>query len=433
MGAVARGEVPAVSVGAGLTGMAAAHFLRASGVTRRIMERSPVVGGHAVTVEERGYRFDRTGHLLHLRDRELEALALRWMGPAHHRITRQSRVWSHGVYTGYPFQAHVHGLPPEVAYDCLMGFLERRADAPIASFEDYCFAHFGRGISEHFMLPYNERLWGVPPSELTPAWCDRFVPRPTLAQVIAGAVGHEVEPLGYNATFLYPSFGIGQLSDGLARAVGDVETGREVRRIESAPRRLHLDGEVVAYDRLVSTMPLPALVAAIDDAPPEVRAAAATLRATKLWYLDVALRGSVGRPFHWIYVPERRYPFYRVGAYSSFSPAMTPPGAASLYVELVSREEPDLARLLPEVADHLVAMGLIRRREAIVFARARCLDHAYVVYDQAREAALPVIEAFLRSRRILSTGRYGAWNYSSMGDALRMGREAAAWVTEESA
>ena len=33
-------------------------------------------------------------------------------------------IWSHGVYTRYPFQANMHGLPPQVAYDCLMGFLE---------------------------------------------------------------------------------------------------------------------------------------------------------------------------------------------------------------------------------------------------------------------------------------------------------------------
>ena len=29
------------------------------------------------------------------------------------------------------------------------------------------------------------------------------------------------------------------------------------------------------------------------------------------------------------------------------------------------------------------------------------------------------------SNRIISNGRYGGWNYSSMGDALRFGRDAA--------
>jgi hypothetical protein len=31
----------------------------------------------------------------------------------------------------------------------------------------------------------------------------------------------------------------------------------------------------------------------------------------------------------------------------------------------------------------------------------------------------------LKQQRIVSSGRYGAWNYSSMEDALLMGRDAA--------
>ena len=37
--------------------------------------------------------------------------------------------------------------------------------------------YFGEGIARHFMLPYNEKLWGVHPREITAAWCSRFVPR----------------------------------------------------------------------------------------------------------------------------------------------------------------------------------------------------------------------------------------------------------------
>jgi protoporphyrinogen oxidase len=55
----------------------------------------------------------------------------------------------------------------------------------------------------------------------------------------------------------------------------------------------------------------------------------------------------------------------------------------------------------------------------------RRIDYAYVIYDHQYRAALDVIEPFLKAERILSTGRYGAWNYSSMEDALLMGQHAA--------
>lgn len=428
MGAPRDKTVPVAVLGAGLTGMSAAHFLGQAGVERRIFEKRDRPGGHAVTVQERGWRFDRTGHLLHVKDDELRALAMGWMGPDHGEIARQSRVWSHGVYTRYPFQANAHGLPPEVAYACVMGFVEaQRAPEPqrITDFEQFCRVKFGDAISEHFMIPYNTKVWGVPPRAITAAWCERFVPIPEVADVIAGAVGHHRRELGYNARFLYPGLGIGQLSDGMAAALGDVELGRAPARIDAAGRRLHFDDETVGYEALVSTLPVPVLVQLIEDAPPRIREAAARLRCTHLYYLDVALRGACHQPFHWVYVPESKYPFYRVGCYSHFSPRMAPVGAAGLYVELVDRREPDLGALLPEVADALVEMGFIERREAIVFARVRRIDFAYVIFDHEHYPALEAVKEWLAEQRIISTGRYGGWNYSSMGDALAFGRDAA--------
>ncbi|HSN96850.1 MAG TPA: NAD(P)-binding protein, partial [Candidatus Nanopelagicales bacterium] len=187
-----RTRTPVAVLGAGLTGLSAAYHLRKAGVPCRVFERLPRPGGHAITLEEEGYRFDRTGHLLHLRDPEIRRLALGWIGPDHLEIERRSRIWSHGVYTRYPFQANTFGLPPDVAHECLLGFVEAHfaPDRPAPrSFEDFCRIHFGEGISRHFMIPYNTRLWGVHPAEITAAWCARFVPLPKLEDVLAGAVG----------------------------------------------------------------------------------------------------------------------------------------------------------------------------------------------------------------------------------------------------
>jgi protoporphyrinogen oxidase len=419
---------PVVILGAGLTGMSAAFHLGGARVPYRLFERLPSPGGHAITVVDEGYRFDRTGHLLHLRDPDTRALALSWIGPDHLEIERRSRVFSNGVYTRYPFQANTFGLPPAVAHECVMGFVEAhfRKDKPTPeNFEEFCLATFGAGIARHFMIPYNTRLWGVSPREITADWCSRFVPVPKLEDVIAGAVGLNDRELGYNVRFVYPRRGIGQLSEGLARALPSIELGRAPRSIDWRARTIDVAGERVGYDALVSTLPLPALIALLVDAPDEVKEAARRLRCTHLYYLDVALDGPCLQDLHWVYVPEARYPFYRVGCYSNFSPDMAPPGKANLYVELADRAAPDPAELLPRVAEGLVELGLVASESAIKFARVRRIDHAYVVFDHAYFGALEVIRPFLAETGIVSTGRYGGWNYSSMEDALHFGRDAA--------
>lgn len=426
---------PVVVLGAGLTGLSAAAHLE---VPRRILERSPRVGGHCVTEDDEGYRFDKTGHLLHLRDPSIRKWVVSLLGDELITVQRRSRIWSHGGYTRYPFQANTYGLPPEVAKACLLGYLEARdaerdsEEMEPANFEEFILRTMGRGIAEHFMIPYNTKLWGVEPREMSTAWTDRFVPRPTMEDVVAGAVGCHDTELGYNAEFLYPKRGIGVLADALGDSVGNVELGVEPRRIELNKRILELNtGELVGYDRLISTIPLSAFLALVADMTPHVEARARELRCTSLWYLDVALNRPVKLDLHWIYVPELTYPFYRVGAYSNFSEDLTPPRCGSLYVELASRETPDLEGLTPKLTAGLSEMGLIDGPDDIAFVRVRHLPYAYVIYDHLYKAASNDIHSFLAQHGVISCGRYGAWEYSAMEDALLSGRQAASRVQAE--
>lgn len=420
-------------LGAGLTGLNAGLTLAALGTPFRIFEKSAEPGGHAVTLVDEGFRFDRTGHLLHLRDDTLRARVIEWLGCDYLEIARRSVIFSHGVYTRYPFQANTFGLPPEVAYECVTDFVRAHfapgKPAP-RDFEEFCRLHFGNGITRHFMVPYNSRLWGVPPSEITSAWCQRFVPLPKLEDVIAGAVGLNDRELGYNQRFIYPRLGIGELPKAMHRRLPQVELGRAPKRIDLAARRLEFDDEIVPFDVLLSSIPLSVLLSLADPLPDAVREAAAKLRCTHLYYLDAALARPPKRDFHWAYVPEAKYPFYRVGSYSQFSSALAPEGKGSLYIELADRSEPDLKDLVPRVTSGLVEMGLIDGAKDLCFARLRRIDFAYVIFDHAYYDALAVIEPFLESARIVSSGRYGSWTYSSMEDSLVMGEKAATRAAE---
>ena len=418
---------PVQILGAGLTGMSAGYHL---GQDYEIHEKAKKPGGLAVTLQEDGYRFDLTGHLLHLRDAEMRKWIEQLLGSGTAEITRRSRVFSHGVYTRYPYQANTYGLPPQVAFECLYGFLQALQDQARMpepeNFERFCLNYFGEGFSRHFMIPYNQKLWGVHPREITSEWCSRFVPRPTLEDVIAGAVGLHDRELGYNTEFLYPRLGIGELADALAaRIESRIRLGSSPQAVDFRSRQLVFGQQRVPYQVLISSAPLDVLARLLVDPPPEVQAAAARLRCSRLYYLDVALDTPCGTDFHWTYVPEQKYPFYRVGCYSNFSQKMAPPGKAGLYVELSSREPPQLDRLLPQVAQGLIDMKIIRRAEEIRFARKRSIEHAYVVFDRFYYSALEKVQAFLQEQNIISCGRYGGWDYCTMEDALQAGRRAA--------
>jgi protoporphyrinogen oxidase len=427
-----QAAAPVVIIGGGLTGISTALHL---GRPYLLLERSGSLGGLARTDEREGFSFDRTGHWLHLRDASMRALCEAALGGELASVERRAKIYSFGGYTRYPFQANLFGLPPEVVKECLLGFvrtlLERGASQP-RNFEEYILHHFGAGIARCFMVPYNTKLWGVHPSEITSAWCQRFVPIPDLEQVVGGAVGAGPAEMGYNVSFRYPRRGgIGAFSAALAARLDParVRLHAEVEAVDTERREVVVAGERIAYSALVSTMPLPELVARTVAAPAEVREAAGRLRATGVRYLDVAARTQPPESFHWIYVPEERFPFYRVGIYSCAMPTMAPPGGSSYYVELASRQRPEgRAAADAEVASALAALVEARaltRVEDVVFAQTREIECAYVVFDEAYEESTRAIFEWLEPRGILSRGRYGSWVYNAMEDCLLLGRDAA--------
>ncbi len=157
------------------------------------------------------------------------------------------------------------------------------------------------------------------------------------------------------------------------------------------------------------------------------RSAAGRLRATAVRYLNVAIRKPAPEPYHWVYVPEERLPFYRVGCFSSAVPSMAPQGCSNLYVELSGRHDPDPAEV-SRILSSLTEIGALTAVEDVVFAHVRNIEYAYVVFDEHYERSLATIFPYLERNRIYSRGRYGAWIYNAMEDSLLAGKETAGLI-----
>jgi len=430
---------PTVILGAGLAGLATAHFLEGPW---QLIEKSDRVGGLIKTEVIEGCAFDPTGHWLHLRDSEMRALVLEhWLPGATVSIQRRAAILSRGVFTRFPYQVNTHGLPAEVIAENLLGYVDAvlgekgralREREP-AIFTEFVLRYLGEGFAKNFMLPYNRKLWTVDPAELSAEWVGRFVPRPSLQEVVDGALGVGSDALGYNASFLYPRQGG---IESLARAMlaglrgGTLSVETEPTRIDWQRREVSLsDGRVLPYGELVSTVSLPGLVELLarggSGAPESVRAAAGRLKATTVTYVQVAARGRNLQPWHWIYLPEPEFETYRIGSPSAVHAPLAPPDTSTFYVEYSHRGERSTEACERHAIVDLVKSGMIARAEDVLFARAAVIPHAYVLYDAEYGAAKAEILGFLAHARIHVAGRYGQWEYSSMEDALLAGRAAA--------
>lgn len=419
-------------LGGGLAGMSTAYHL--GDTEHLVLEAESTPGGLCRTRAVDGFRFDYTGHLLHLRDERIIRLVDELLPDALELVERESRIRCRGATLEFPFQANLHGLPREVVAACLTGFAESLAvpmpDDPAATFEEWSLAVFGRGISDTFMFPYNRKLFRREPARMTADWVSWAVPKPTLEEVVRGALGLPNRGLGYNPTFRYPKEGgIGVLPAALAERVRHLREGARVAAVDLDARQVTLaDGETIAWDELVVTIPLPAFLRMLRGAPAGVVEQADRLDWTVVGCLNLGLdRPRIADGAHWIYFPDDDAPFYRVGFPSNFSRSVAPEGCSSMYVEFGLRrgEDPDVASLERRTLAALRREGILAEGDRVVARDWIRVDPGYVIFDGARQDAMAQVQRALGPRGVHLIGRYGAWTYSYMERAMLDGLELA--------
>jgi protoporphyrinogen oxidase len=350
---------------------------------------------------------------------------------------RKAKIYTHGRYIDYPFQANVHALSPEIVKECILGFVETLRE-PLhspRSFHEWVLHTFGAGIAKYFMFPYNQKLWQIPLQELSVDWVSWSIPKPTLDEFLNGALGIQNQTFGYNPSFLYPKTGgIEILPRVFANHLDQQRLHYDTRATMLGPKKKRLefdDGSSTQYEHLITTMPLTHLLSMIEPLPSDVAGAAATLSNIVVYDINIGVNRARISEAHWLYFPEPEYPFYRVGFPSNFSETVAPAGCSSMYVEVSTLPEKNLAEhtLRDSVLSALRRCGILRDDDDIVVCDIVRIECAYVHYNLERAHALDTIFHYLHQHNIHSTGRYGAWEYSSMEDAILAGKAVAERLT----
>jgi hypothetical protein len=81
--------------------------------------------------------------------------------------------------------------------------------------------------------------------------------------------------------------------------------------------------------------------------------------------------------------------------------------------------------VLQQALRDIVRARVVPGECTVVGQRCWTIDPAYVVFTVESQNAVEEIQRFLREHAIEPLGRYGRWEYSSMGQVIRDGRQGA--------
>ncbi len=426
-----------IILGGGLAGLSAAYTFEQAGEDHwQVYEREERVGGLARTVEVDGYRFDFGPHILFTIDPEMEALIRDLLGDNFHAQERQAYIYHHAhrLYTRFPFQAHLHGLPVPVVRDCLVGLVQAveaqaRGEFKPRNYEEWMRGFFGEGIAQHLMIPYARKIWTVEPSTMDFSWIGRRVPTPQVERIITGALTDDVEQVGATAHFWYPKAGgIEPLPRALGARVGNLNLERTAVRVELPGKRVvFADGEVVPFDHLIYTLALPHVPRLFTGVPPEVVRAAQGLRYNGIYCVNLGVGRERISDKHWIYFYEDPFPFHRLSFPANFSPDTVPPGKSSIATEVAFSEHRPLdeEEAVGRTIEGLEVAGILRPDDPIELVHTEKIVPAYIIYDLDHAQNVEVIRSWLEEHQVWTAGRFGEWQYFNMDHSMRSGKQAA--------
>jgi len=401
-----------IVIGAGISGLSFGYFTKQPFI---IFEKESVVGGLCKSIKDNGFTFDYSGHFIHIKDNKIKLLIEKLIGKKLLKIQRNSKILFKDKIFPFPFQANLYYLNEKDKQECIKGIQNRKNikiydDMP---FIDWAKAMFGDGITKQFMQPYNQKLWNYNLKKLTAKWTAPFVPKPTQESIISSAHKKNDTKYGYNSYFYYPQKnGCQEMIDGFYKKLkNNIIANSQVKEIDLENKKVLAGNKYYFYDNIISTMPLKELLLSIKNLPKYIYKLIKNLEHTSTRCINIGLRYKKDLPekikgVHWIYIPEKKYPFYRVGIYSNVSKKLAPKNCYNLYIEMSDTN--NCNKIIPI----LKQMEIINNDDEVLSLNAIDMKYAYIIFNKEREKTLNKINNFLNKNNIYCIGRYGAWEYS---------------------
>lgn len=431
-------------LGAGPAGVGAAWQLRKQNKAEvTVLEQKDVVGGNAGSFELAGLNVDYGSHRLHpatdpkimtdLRGLLSEDLLDR---PRHGRIRLQGR-WIHFPLKPQDLMLRLpFSFSSGVAFDVVKKIVPHKNGNGHETFTSVLEKGLGTTICRDFYFPYAEKIWGVPPAELSAIQAHR--------RVSAGSIGKMVKKVlsivpGFKAPgagrFYYPKKGFGQISQAIADEAqnlgANINFGSTVRQIELGEKQkitFEKDGnsETIEADYVWSTIPLTILAKTVTpSAPNEVIQASSKISYRSMVLIYLVLDQEQWTEFDAHYFPEAEITLTRLSEPKNYSASSEPKGKTILCGELpcavgdkiwnASDEE------LAEIVKDSVARCELPIRSKVLQVVTKRLPFAYPIYNQGYEKYFELQDKWASNlENVLTFGRQGLFAHDNTHHALAM-------------
>ena len=336
---------------------------------------------------------------------------------------RKSAVYfsKEDLYVPYPIQNHLAYLGKDIAKKAINEIINSPKRIPI-TMEEWLEISFGKTLMKKFFAPFHELYTSGLWTEIAPQ--DAYKSPVDLSLAVKGVLKKKPPEVGYNVTYLYPREGLNILSQRIAKRC-EIYYNKTVERISIRKKEVEFsDGSVQGYKNLISTLPLNKVIemSGIDiGLEPDAY--------TSVLVLNIgAKKGSKCPQEHWLYIPDSKSGFHRVGFYSNVDLSFLPKSSrsekdrVSIYVEKAFRngEKPtdkEIKKYSRSVIRELKNWKFIEEEETV---HPTWIEVAYT-WKKPDSIWKKVAMNELEKRGVYQIGRYGRWIFQGIAESIKDG------------
>ena len=401
-----------IIIGAGITGLSYAAFCGHDEYL--ILETDSEIGGYCKTTCRNGYVWDYSGHFFHFQDEYIRNFIMQELEQSILiEVIKATFIRYKDKNIDYPFQKNIHQLSKEELIECLYD-LFTTDKKEYENFKEMLYVKFGKSIADKFLIPYNTKLYSCDLDTLDKDAMGRFFPYADKEEIIRNF--KQENNTSYNASFVYLRTGAVSYINSVLKHVDDTKIRRNCRVLRIDPTK-HLaytsEGITYSYDRLISTMPFPSL---LDITQTGYDKSIYNWNQVLVFNLGFD-KNAKDLTSHWIYFPEQKYCFYRVGYYSNILRM----DRMSLYVEIGFPKDAEIKseEWLKRTLYDLRRADIVSEDMHLVDYEAVIMNPAYVHINSASIKDVKEKKQNLADNHIYSIGRYGSWTYCSIEDNIK--------------
>lgn len=407
-------------LGAGISGLSIARLLK-DDFEVEVLEKESVIGGIARTRDVNGMAYHvNGGHCFDSKYNDVKDFVFNEVLPKDNWnfITRKAEVLFRDTWINYPIEFSIKDIDKidsDLAFNITKEMFEASYEKG-ANLEEWFINHFGPTLAREYFIPYNTKIWQIPPREMDNVWiCDEKqmkLPVPTKKAFYDSLLDRGADSMVHR-NFYYPKT---NNQNTFIEAIGNgvkIITDYNVSSIVKEGNTWIVNGEK-KYDILINTTPLDLIPTLIDNIPENILSFFKKLKFNRvtniLWETDGSL------DFTWGYIPDPKIGFHRI----SNTGAIVRPVSNFCTTEVIGNVSYD--KLLSE------GKKISFLKNPIDY---NVTEHAYVHFDLNYMESKKKTITYLDSIGLISHGRFGEWEYYNMDVCIKRSIDLAKRLKEQ--